>query len=137
MRIGLMRNQIEIWSTTKSINEYGVEVEAKELMLQCPAAAKYVKTDLQGNNIKQRQVVVEFTVRFNRFFNAPDESHYIRFDGDEWDIINTNNWHSLNKTITLTAVCTGNITLRLPSGAFFHIRNRKYGRCEYYTEREY
>ncbi|WP_175384171.1 phage head completion protein [Edwardsiella tarda] len=104
MRIGLMRNQIEIWSATKSINEYGVEVEAKELMLQCPAAAKYVKTDLQGNNIKQRQVVVEFTVRFNRFFNAPDESHYIRFDGDEWDIINTNNWHSLNKTITLTAV---------------------------------
>lgn len=104
MRIGLMRNQIEIWNTERTISDLGIEKETKKLLLQCPAAAKYVKTDVQGDVSKQRQTVVEFTVRYNRLFSAPDESCYIVFEGAEWDIINSNNWYSQNKHITLTAV---------------------------------
>lgn len=104
MRIGQRRAQIEIWSTTKSINEYGAEVEVKTLHLQCPAATKFVKSDSQGTVNKSYQTVVEFNIRFNRFFAAPNENCYIIWDNAEWDIVHTNNWYSQNRELTLTAV---------------------------------
>lgn len=104
MRIGLMREQIEIWDCTKTINEYGIENISKELMLSCPAAVKYINADELGKITKSSRVVVEFTIRFNRYFKAPSDQMYIVWDNKEWDIIlPPNNYWSLNKYLTLTA----------------------------------
>lgn len=104
MRIGLMRNQIEIWESKVSINEYGVEVDQKELMLVCPAAVKFISKSEVGETTKTRNTTVEFTCRMNRYFKTPDPSMFIKWDGQEYDIINDNNYFSLNKYIVLTAV---------------------------------
>lgn len=104
MRTGLLRNQIEIWDTTKTLNEFGVEVESKELFLACPAAVKHLTNQVVGETTKGFNVTIEFTIRFNRQFKAPNNSMYILWDGQEWDIVNHNNYYSLNKFITLTAV---------------------------------
>ncbi|MGF1787098.1 head-tail adaptor protein [Photobacterium swingsii] len=99
-----MRQTIELWDTKKSVNEYGVEQETKELFLSCAAAVKHVGNEVVGDTTKGFNVTVEFTVRYNRYFKAPNNSMYIMWDGQEWDIINHNNWWSQNKYITLTAV---------------------------------
>lgn len=104
MRTGLMRNQIEIWDTKKTVNEYGIESETKELFLTCPAAVKHISNTTVGDNNLSFVCTVEFTIRYNRYFKAPTNSMYILWDGQEWDITNHNNYYSLNKFITLTAV---------------------------------
>lgn len=104
MRIGLMREQIEVWESKTSVNEYGVEVKQIELMLACPAAVKFVSKDAIGNATKTRNTTVEFTCRMNRYFKRPDPSMYIKWDDQEYDIISDDNYFSLNKYIKLVAV---------------------------------
>lgn len=104
MRIGLMREQIEIWRTKKVLNEYGLETESKELFQQCPAAVKHVNNTTIGNNNLSFITTVEFTVRFNRYYKEPDNSMYVIWDGHEWDVVNNDNYWSLNKFIKLIAV---------------------------------
>lgn len=99
-----MREQIEIWNTIKSVNEYGIESEKKELFLAVPAAVKYVNNTTVGDNNLSFVTTLQFTIRYNRYFNAPNNSMYIVWDGQEWDIVNHDNYYSLNKFITLTAV---------------------------------
>ncbi|WP_429142524.1 phage head completion protein [Aeromonas veronii] len=104
MRIGLMRENIEVWESKTSLNEYGTEVKQTELMLACPAAVKFVSKSEVGGSTKTRNTTVEFTCRMNRYFRAPDPSMYIKWDGQEYDITDDDNYFSLNKYIKLTAV---------------------------------
>lgn len=105
MRIGLLRTPIEIWDTKKTLNEYGVEVDAKELMLSCRAAIKQISADIVGDTTKSIIDIVEITIRFNRYFKTPNSSMFVVFDGLEYDIVTppNNNWR-LNKYITFKAV---------------------------------
>lgn len=105
MRIGLLRTPIEIWDTKKTLNEYGVEVHAKELMLSCPAAIKEVSNEITGDNTKSIINTLDITIRFNRYFKTPNSSMFVVIDGFEYDIVTppNNNWR-LNKYITFKAV---------------------------------
>ncbi|KFA99263.1 phage head completion protein [Vibrio sp. ER1A] len=104
MRIGLLRNQIEIWDSKKTINEYGIEDEVKELLLSCPAAIKEVSNEIAGNTTKSVISTLEITIRFNRYFTTPNSSMYVMLDGFEYDITTppNNSWR-LNKYITFRA----------------------------------
>ncbi|MGL4843932.1 MAG: phage head completion protein [Aeromonas veronii] len=104
MRAGLLRQQIEIWDSKISINEFGIQEHQKEMFLQCPAATKFIKNEEAGKDTISTNTVVEFTIRHNRYFKTPTKSMFIRWDGAEWDIIHTDNYFSLNKYVTLTAV---------------------------------
>ena len=104
MRIGLMRENIEIWNAVTTVNEFGMEVKTKELFLICPAAVKHISNDNAGDITKTFNQNIQFTIRYNRYFKAPNNSMYIIWDGREYDIIMHNNYHSLNKYIALTAV---------------------------------
>lgn len=104
MRIGRMRHHIEIWNTTIKVNQFGVNEETKELFLSCPAAIDDSFNESVGQSNKSLNTTIKFTIRFNRYFKAPNNSMYIRWDNREFDIIHHNNHHSLDRYITLTAV---------------------------------
>lgn len=105
MRIGLLRTPIEIWSTTKKLNDYGIAEEKKELLLSCPAAINELKNEIVGNNTKSINSTLEITIRFNRYVSSINSSMYILLDGFEYDIITppNNSWR-LNKYIKFHAV---------------------------------
>ncbi|ELA9841224.1 head-tail adaptor protein [Vibrio parahaemolyticus] len=105
MRIGLLRNQIEIWDTKKTLNQYGVYEEQKELLLVCPAAIKELSTELTSGTTQTLISTLQITIRFNRYFKTPNHNMYVVLDGCEYDIVTppNNSWR-LNKYITFTAV---------------------------------
>lgn len=105
MRIGLLRTPIEIWATTKTINEFGVDEVQKELYLQCPAAVNELSNEIVGDTTKSILQTLEITIRFNRYFNQVNSSMYVVIDGIEYDIVTppNNNWR-LNKYIKFKAV---------------------------------
>lgn len=104
MRIGLLRTPIEIWSTKKTVNEFGIEDEVKELMMTCPAAIKEKSHVIAGDTTKSIVSTLEMTIRYNRYFQTPNSSMYIMLDGLEYDIITppNNSWR-LNKYISFEA----------------------------------
>ena len=104
MRIGMLREKIEIWDTKKTINEYGIEVDNKDLFLACHSAVKHINNAVVGDTTQSFNITVEFTIRFNRYYKNPNNSMFVIWDNQEWDIINNSNFYSLNKFITLTAV---------------------------------
>lgn len=101
MRIGLMRERIEIWDTTIKVNEYGVNEETKELYLACPAAVKHLKNEDVGGNTKSVNKQIEITVRYNRYFKTPSKGMYVIWDGQEWDVNTDDYYCSYQKYITL------------------------------------
>ncbi|WP_347368022.1 head-tail adaptor protein [Vibrio vulnificus] len=101
MRTGLMKHKIEVWKTVKTINEYGVYEEEKSLFLSCYAAVKHINNEVAGDKTKSILKRVDFTIRYNRYFGSPDSTMYVKWDGQEYDVINDDNYYSLNKYITL------------------------------------
>ncbi|EGR0698864.1 head-tail adaptor protein [Vibrio parahaemolyticus] len=104
MRIGMMKHVIELWNVTTTVNNYGVEEHKKELFQRTFAAIKHIKNEVVGNNTKSFNKTIEFTIRYNRYYETPDNSMFIVWDGNEYDIINNDNYYSMDKFITLTAV---------------------------------
>lgn len=104
MRIGLMRQNIEVWDIVERINGFGVVEKTPSLLLQCPAAITFEKGGEVGNNTKGYNKVLKCVMRFNRAVRPPVHNMFIRWDGQDFDITNDENWWSLNKYITLTLV---------------------------------
>ena len=104
MRIGLMRNPIEIWESIHSVNEYGVPTSGKKLLMKCPAALKEVSNSLVGDITKSVNQTIQVTIRFSRSLKALDSSMFVVIDKVPYDIITppSNNWR-LNKYITFNA----------------------------------
>lgn len=105
MRTSLLRTPIEIWDVRKTVNEFGVEQESKDLFLQCPAAIKELTNAVVGDSSKSVVRTLEVTIRFNRYYTGLVKGMSVRFDNQEW-VINTppNNSWRLNKFITFQVV---------------------------------
>ncbi|HHG3075755.1 TPA: head-tail adaptor protein [Vibrio parahaemolyticus] len=107
MRIGMMREQIEIWSSTESVNAFGVPEHKKDLFLTTPASVKHISNTLDGGTTKSFNTNVEFTIRNNRYYSEVDNSMFIKWDGNEYDIVGNNNYYSKSKYLTLVCIKRG------------------------------
>ncbi|HDI3263898.1 TPA: head-tail adaptor protein [Vibrio cholerae] len=107
MRIGMMREQIEVWKSTESINQYGITTYHKELYLACPAGVKHLSNSVDGGLTKSHNTSIEFTIRNNRYYSQVGNNSFIKWDNKEYDIVGNNNHYSHSKYITLVGVLRG------------------------------
>ncbi|ENM2831973.1 head-tail adaptor protein [Vibrio cholerae] len=104
MRIGLIRHPIEIWDSVNGVDEYGVPLTGKKLLLRCPAAIKEVSNEIVGDTTKSINSVIEITIRFSRSVKLITSSMFVVIDNTPYDIITPPNNHwRLNKYVTFTA----------------------------------
>lgn len=107
MRTGQMNKKIEVWDQTESISPVGIVTKTKDLLNACPAAIEFVSSEHVGGITKGVNKKVKITIRYNRQYKIPSETMFIRFDDKDWDIVDDENWYSMNKYTVLTCVLRG------------------------------
>lgn len=107
MRIGRMNKKVEVWDQVERVNKLGIVEKSQELLIICPALIEFQSSDHVGGVTKGVNKKVKVTIRYNRQYKIPQESMFIKFDGKDWDIIDDENWYSLNKYTVLTCVLRG------------------------------
>ncbi|QWL58219.1 head-tail adaptor protein [Aeromonas jandaei] len=102
-----MRHKVEVWDQVERVNNLGLVEKSPELLLPCPAYIEFVSSDHVGGITQGVNKKIKVTIRYNRQYKIPQESMFIKFDGKDWDIIDDENWYSLNKFTVLTCVLRG------------------------------
>lgn len=104
---GEFRHRLEVWKLTEERDEFGAITNSKVLVGSYWCKAIHESNKEVGDQLKRSQQGVIFIIRFNTELEQPTNDMYIRFKGEEWDIVSVINPIMLNEKLVITCVDRG------------------------------
>ncbi len=107
VRAGRLRNRVELMRLTQSKDKYGAVTDIKTSVGVYWCESNQLSSVKSDGSLRQNQNEVEFTTRYNKSFDNVDQSMFLNFRGDEYEILSVINPRLLNERLVITAVRRG------------------------------